>query len=215
MTQTIVAEKESESNVIDQDQAWAAVNTPLEVAALVEFCSDVECLIRINPMLEFKYLKRSGENKFDIKGRNISQDPAFEFEYSITVEPLQDGCRIVYSSGIKVSTLIKIESSSGAEGKIKSKITITDQYTSMTDEQREQSMGEVDKSLITWLNDIQRYLITWKKWSKFRFFRWYMRLVWQPMKPSGRRITYMLLWISLVEVILIGLGVAIYFIEYA
>ncbi len=194
MTKTTVSEKESASNdcnVIDKDHAWAAVNTPLEIAALVEFCSDVERLIRINPMLEFKYLKRTGENKFDLKGRNISQDPAFEFEYSITIEPLQDGCRIVYSSGIKVCTLIKIESSSGGEGEIKSKITITDQYASMTDQQREQRLGEVDKSLITWLNDIQRYIITWQKWSKFRIFRWYMRRIWQPMKPSGRRITYL------------------------
>jgi hypothetical protein len=42
-----------------------------------------------------------------------------------------------------------------------------------------------------------------------------MRRIWQPMKPSARRITYMLLWISLAEVALIALGVAIYFVEFA
>ncbi len=41
-----------------------------------------------------------------------------------------------------------------------------------------------------------------------------MKRVWQPMKPSGRRITYMLLWISLVEIALIALGAGIYWSEY-
>jgi hypothetical protein len=35
------------------------------------------------------------------------------------------------------------------------------------------------------------------------------------MKPAGRRITYMLLWITVVEFALIALGVGIYFVEYA
>jgi len=35
------------------------------------------------------------------------------------------------------------------------------------------------------------------------------------MKPTARRITYMLLWISLVEIALLTLGVGIYFFEYA
>jgi hypothetical protein len=42
-----------------------------------------------------------------------------------------------------------------------------------------------------------------------------MRRVWQPMKPTARRISYMLVWISLFEIALIALGVAIYFSEYA
>ena len=34
------------------------------------------------------------------------------------------------------------------------------------------------------------------------------------MKPTARRITYILLWITVVEIALIALGVAIYFVEY-
>ena len=41
-----------------------------------------------------------------------------------------------------------------------------------------------------------------------------MRNVWQRLKPSGRRITYMFWWITLVEIALIALGVGIYLVEY-
>jgi len=60
----------------------------------------------------------------------------------------------------------------------------------------------------------QENLINWQRWSRFRVWRWYMRRVWQPMKPAGRRITYIPLWISVVEFALIAMGVAIYLVEY-
>ena len=41
-----------------------------------------------------------------------------------------------------------------------------------------------------------------------------MKRIWQPMKPMGRRITYILLWITVVELALIALGTAIYFVEF-
>ena len=76
-------------------------------------------------------------------------------------------------------------------------------------------MHEVDKSLALWAQYLQQYLINWQRWSRFRLRCWYIRRVWQPMKPAGRRITYMLLWITVVEIALITLGAAIYFVEFA
>ena len=67
---------------------------------------------------------------------------------------------------------------------------------------------------MVWAEYLQRYLLMWVRWRRFGMWRWYMRRVWQPMKPASRRITYILLWISVVEIALIALGVAIYFIEY-
>ncbi|MEJ2181219.1 MAG: hypothetical protein P8Y28_12500, partial [Gammaproteobacteria bacterium] len=95
-----------------------------------------------------------------------------------------------------------------------SKLTITDYYERLPAEEREQHLHEVDKSLVVWANYLQRYLITWSRWSRFAPWRWYMRRIWQPMKPTARRITYSLLWITVVEIALIALGVAIYFVEF-
>jgi hypothetical protein len=193
-----------------EDAAWASIETPLSVEALTEFCKDIERLYRINPMLEFKYWKALDKDTFTTSGRNISQETPFNFEFELKVTRRPDGCLVEYSNGIKSSTEFKIESSQYG-----SKLTITDRYERLPVEERESHMGEVDKSLVTWANYLQRFIVMWQRWSKFKFWRWYMRRVWQPMKPTARRITYMLLWISLVEVALILLGVGIYFSEYA
>ena len=114
-----------------------------------------------------------------------------------------------YSNGIKKKTVLKIEPSEYG-----SKLTITDNYDGLSEEEHQLHMHEVDKSLINWADYLQRFLITWNKWSKFGLWRWYMKRIWQPMKPAGRRITYMLLWITLVEVALITLGVGVYLSEF-
>jgi len=192
-----------------EDAAWAAINTPLAPNSLKDFCRDIERLFRINPMLEFKKWKSLGNDRYFFSGRNISQEEPFEFEFELQVKELADGLRIDYSQGVKTSTIIKIEAAEQG-----SKLTITDNYDGLSEEERKSRLGEVDKSLITWLHYLQKFLILWQRWSRFGWWRWYMRRIWQPMKPAGRRITYMLLWISVVEIALILLGTGIYWSEY-
>lgn len=192
-----------------EDSAWASINTPLSVSELQTFCRDVERLYRINPMLEFKHFKSLGQQQYAYAGRNISQETPFEFDVTFTVNELPDGLQVDYDQGIKSRTLFKIEPA--PQG---SKLTITEYYERLPVEEREEHLGEVDKSLVVWANYLQRFLITWSRWSSIGPWRWYMRRIWQPMKPTARRITYALLWITVVEIALIALGVAIYFVEY-
>ena len=192
-----------------EDVAWAAANTPLTVNALTEFCSDIERLFRINPMLEFSRWEPKKDGHFIFAGRNISQEQPFEFEFELSAVKLDDGIRIEYDRGIKSSTTFTIEPA--PQG---SKLTITDRYERLPEEERNSRLHEVDKSLITWSNYLQQFLVSWQRWSRFAPWRWYMRHIWQPMKPAGRRVTYILLWITVVEIALILLGGAIYFIEY-
>ncbi len=193
-----------------EDSAWASVNTPLNIEELKIFCQDIERLFRINPMLEFSKWKNLRGNKYRIAVKNISQEIPFELDTELMVECHAGETTIHYSNGIKKKTVLKIEPSNHG-----SKLTIIDDYAGMSEEERQSRINEVDKSLANWANYLQRYLILWQRWSRFGLWRWYMRRVWQPMKPTGRRITYILLWISVVEIALITLGVAIYFIEYA
>jgi hypothetical protein len=194
-----------------EDAAWASVNTPLSAEVLKTFCQvDVERLFRINPMLEFKQWKQLDNNRYLFSAKNISQETPFEFETEVNVSETPNGLRVDYSNGIKSSTEFNIEPvEQGA------RLTITDRYEGLSEAERQEHLGEVDKSITVWAEYLQRFLIDWKKWSRFGLWRWYMRRVWQPMKPSGRRITYILLWITVVEIALIILGAGIYFAEYA
>lgn len=193
--------------VAAEDAAWAAINTPLSVDALNAFCQDIERLYRINPMLEFKQWQVLGDERFLLKAKNISQETPVEVMTEITVTRNSNEIVVHYLQGIKTTTTFKIEASEYG-----SRLTIIDEYVPLSaDDAR---LAEVDKSLTVWAEYLQRFIIMWRRWSRFGWWRWYMRRVWQPMKPAARRITYMFWWITLVEVTLIALGAAIYWAEY-
>jgi len=200
---------------LSKDNAWASFNCSLSVEALKQFCNDVERLFRINPMLEFKQWQSFSDDHVRLHCINTSQKQAFEVDVELTIQKNTDGFEIVYSTGIKNKTVFKIESI--PEG---SRLTITDYYNELSDSEspdkvNPELLNQVDKSIVIWANYLQRYISMWQRWSRFALWRWYMRKVWQPMKPSGRRITYMLLWITAFEIALISLGFAIYYIEFA
>ncbi|MFV1993235.1 MAG: hypothetical protein ACC635_04960 [Acidiferrobacterales bacterium] len=197
------------NNLTDSDSAWASINTPLSVDELKNFCRDIIRLYRINPMLEFKETTVIGENEYSFSGKNISHETAFDFEFNLKARETENGFEVIYDKGIKSSTDFSIEATGSG-----SRLTITERYDRLSEAERKAHLGEVDKSLTNWAEYLQRFIIMWKKWSRFGLWRWYMRAVWQPMKPMARRITYMLLWITLVEVALITLGVGIYFSEF-
>lgn len=194
------------------DIAWASFRTPLCVQALIDFLQkDTERLLRINPFLEFKEWRDFGDERFHFSVRNLSQKKPFEWATELHSEIQPTGLKLTYKEGLKLTTTFLVESAD--EG---SRLTITDYYNSdLSEEEKLARLGEVDKSLQVWARDLQQYIVRWNKWSRFSPWRWYMTKVWQPMKPTARRITYMLLWISLVEAALILLGVGIYFTEFS
>lgn len=200
---------EQTTAVAGDDTAWASVNTPLNAEALGDFCRDIERLFRINPMLEFREWQNLGNGRYRMSVRNISQDPPFELQTELQSENHNGGLTIYYCTGLKRKTVFSIEPLEHG-----SKLTITDDYSGQSEEIRKKRLHEVDKSLVSWAEYLQRYLILWQRWSRFGWWRWYMAHIWQPMKPTGRRITYILLMITLAEIALIALGTTIYYIEY-
>ncbi|GMR05997.1 MAG: hypothetical protein BMS9Abin25_0578 [Gammaproteobacteria bacterium] len=198
------------------DAAWVSIITPLDVESLTSFCQDVERLFRINPMLNFKNWQAvdGDENRFLFSGQNISQDEPFDFNLTLSVKKLADGIEVNYQQGIKSSTTFKIEPlPDDSDGK--SKLTITDTYEGMSEHDRKEQLHTVDRSLTVWAKYLQKYIFNWYRFSRFAPWRWYMKRIWQPMNPSARRITYMLLLITFFEIILIGLGAMIFFLEYS
>lgn len=193
----------------DKDQAWASINTPLNEKQLQEFCLDVERIMRINPMIEYQQWRPLGHNRYAVSGRNLSQDPAFDFAFEIEISQTANEVCTKYSSGLKASTTFRINPM--AQG---AKLTIIDTYHKIPEQDQELRLNEVDKSIINWANDIQVYLVMWQRWSWLPLWRWYMRKIWQPLKPSARRISYMLIWITAAEIAFISLAFLIYWLEH-
>lgn len=198
-----------ENQEANEDKAWASILTPLSVPELMIFISDIERLFRINPLIEFTEWQSIDCNQHTASGTNISQKKPFKFNHKIDVTTYKNKRVIAYSEGIKLSTTLEIEPDQQG-----SKLTITDVYK-VDQDNVSASLTTIDKSLIPWANDIQHAIFSWKRWSWLPLWRWYMKKIWQPMKPSARRITYMILWITFAEFLGVILVALIYYLQFA
>ena len=199
----------TETENSDGDSAWATVVVPMQAAALIEFCQDVERLIKINPMLYLEAWSDEGDGHHRMRGRNTSQQPGFEFDIGLRGERRDDGVEIFYAEGLKTTTRVQVE----ARGQ-EATLTIIEDYSGTDEEERRARINEVDKSLVPWAAALLEFLLRWKRWSRFPPWRWYMKWVWLRMNPSGRRITYMLLWVTFAEIMAFLLVFIIFWFDF-
>ncbi len=194
----------TETDAVPVDAAWVVIDTPLASGDLADFCRDLERLYRINPYLEFRRWQYTSPDAFATAFRNLSNQR--EFDLRLAVERVSDcDFTVRYDQGIKRSTRFVIEPSAAG-----SHLRITDEY----DAAAGADVGQVDKSLHAWGVALREYLLRERRWAWCAPWRWYMRRVWVPMKPSARRIAFIILVVTLAEFALIALVLAIYWIEH-
>ncbi len=187
-----------------QDAAWITVKTPFTASFLLDFINDVECIMRINSQMVFNSWQQLTPESYRIAGKNLSTGK--DFDTIITIERVQEGVNIHYRDGLKAATRIEL-SKNGSD------IIITDDYSALPAEQRENRLDEVDKSLIQWGHDIHRYLKNRKRYSFIPGYKYYMQRYWQFMKPSTRRICAMLIMVTVAEFILFLAVFSVFWLE--
>ncbi|MET0070144.1 MAG: hypothetical protein ABW096_08880 [Candidatus Thiodiazotropha sp.] len=190
-----------------EDAAWISVETPLSPVQLQRFIEDLERLYRINSLLEVERWEPLGQDRVSFEALNLSNGKQEKSE--LRVERIDNGIRVNYQRLLKSSTRFEVAQAT-ANG---SCLTITDDYSGTEESQRRRRLDEVDRSLNQWGRDMHSYLQSWHRWSWLPPWRWYMEKIWQPMKPSARRITRWIVLITLVEMMLILLLIAILVIE--
>jgi hypothetical protein len=210
--------------VDSRDAAWVTVPVPQSVDELVRQCRDVEALFRINPYLYFSVWRRTGPDRYHAEFENQSNRQALKVDFEVTPGP-GPGFTVHYATGLKRRTVFAIEP--GTEG---SRLTITDDYEGQdaqmpraqgrvgaaegsSAEERAARSAEVDKSLHAWGVALRVYFLRLKRWSWLPGWRWYIRRVWIPLKPSARRIVWLLYLITLVEFFFFLFVLLIYLIE--
>lgn len=188
------------------DAAWVVIDTPLAPQTLAAFCRDLERLYRINPYLEFKTWQSNPDGRIHAAYRNLSNQR--ELDLHIRTERKSDfDFQVRYDHGARRSTRFEVEAAPGG-----SRLRITDDYTALTSGVPADP-DEADKSLHAWGVALQTYLKREHRWGKSAIWRWYMRRVWVPMKPSARRITFIIVMVTLAEIMLFALVITIYWIE--
>ncbi|HJL66338.1 MAG: hypothetical protein CL388_02065 [Acidiferrobacteraceae bacterium] len=198
----------SESSVPDnEDSAWVSIDTPFNTKELRAFLDDIERLYRINSMLVFDSWQLINDKEFSFKLKNLSNGRLLES--ALSIDSSDDGIKVSYQQGLRTSTSFHVEPKDDGN----SRLIVTDDYSGTPASEREQRIDEVDKSLVNWGNDLHGYLHRWKRWSWVPGWPWYMRKIWQPMKPMARRITYILYVVTVAEMILFLLVFTVFRLE--
>lgn len=192
-----------------EDAAWVMIPAKQSPGKLEQLCQDVEALIRVNPYYVFteKECPKQGDNQYHLSFLNLSNQKDVECDITITREG--DDRVVSYSNGLKQRTVFRIEPTE--EG---SKLTIIDDYSGMSETDREQRQDEVDRSLTAWGKGLYAYFRRWHYLSWIPGWKWYTRKVWIGMNPSARRITYMLLLIEIAFLGLFGFSMLILWAEH-
>jgi hypothetical protein len=190
-----------------EDTAWITINTPFSATRLESFILDLERLFRINSQLVIKHWNSQRHNLVFLEAYNLSNGKQMNCELRLT--KIDHGIRVDYKDLLKKSTLIQVETAS-PHG---STLIITDIYSGYDEPTKRQRLDEVDLSLKQWGMDLQSYLRYWYSWSWLPPWRWYMLRIWQPMKPVARRVTYMIIMITLAEMLVAILMIGILTIE--
>jgi len=187
------------------DAAWVVLETPLAPADLAAFCGDLERLYRINPFLEFASWEQGAPDRFRAEVLNHSNGQRTVVAATVT-RTSDRALRVDYTEGLKQSTRVEIQPAPAG-----SRLTITDEYGPAAAAQA----AAVDRSLHAWGVALKAHLERDRRWGWLPLYRWTVERVWLPMKPSARRITFLVLVIAIADVALIALGFAIYWLEFA
>ncbi len=187
-----------------RDAAWVVLETSLDPAQLAAFCRDLEQLYRINPFLEFASWEQSAPGRFRAEVLNHSNGQRTVMAASVA-RTSERALRVDYAEGLKKSTLFEIEPTPTG-----SRLTITDEFSSAGAGAQD---AEVDRSLHAWGVALKTHLERDRRWGWIPLYRRCTRRLWLPLKPAARRITFLILVIGLADIVLIALGLAIYWIE--
>lgn len=185
-----------------------SLQTSLPATALLELCRDIEAVFRVNPYYYFKTWLKTGPTSYTLEFENQSNQTTKSVNIEVSAATVE-GFTVSYDQGIKKRTVFTIEPT--PQG---SKLTVTDDYESIPESERAPRLLEVDKSLQAWGEALQLYFLRQKRWSWLPGWRWYLRRVWIPMKPSARRIVWMLYLITAAEFAFFVLVILIWWNEH-
>ena len=191
-----------------QDAAWVRIPTRYSVEELRRQLQDVEVLMRLNPYYYFTRWQKTGKDTFHAEFENQSNQQQVSVDVAVEPGP-GSGLTLRYGTGMKQRTIFSIESSEQG-----SMLFITDDYSGTTEEQRRQRENEVDRSLAAWGEALRVYLLRLQRYRRVPGWRGYIRKFWIPMKPSARRIVWLLWIITVVEFFFFCFVVLIWWVEH-
>lgn len=184
-----------------ENAAWITIPTKLKLTTLINFCSKVERLYRLNPYLRINTWRVADDAIIDVDWDNHSNEQLLTTATRIEVVKSENEIRLSYASGIKRETLLLVEESIGG-----AQLTIIDDYGSRSQRDTQQ----VDKSLAAWGQALDKFFSRYFYLQHIPFADRIIDRIWLRLSPTSRRITYILFVITVIEIAALLLFVGLF-----
>jgi len=203
----VTAEAPTKPPVETSDAIWASFLVPFPPTEVQNICRNLEVLFRLNPYYYFDDWRSLGDGSFHAEFENHSNHTHLKLDLDVEWDE-PNNLTVRYTGGIKKRTVFTIEAAP-----VGSRVTITDDYDLLPTAEREARNTEVDKSLNAWAEALRVYFQRLKRWSRVPGWHWYLHRYWMPMKPSSRRIVWLLFLITTAEFFFFLFVMLIYVLE--
>ncbi len=199
-----------------EDFALISVELPLSTGELYAFIQNTERLFRLNPYLAIKSWQEDGPGKIFV-GKQIRVECMNEMNgqtqsLTLSVSDVQPDVSYTlnYDSGLKKATIFTVQSVDSASSKLVVKELYPDEISAAEKEKR---LNEVDNSLLPWGAGIHSYFKRRSRWGWLPFYSWLQNSVWLGMTPRHRRISRMIIWVTVLEFVVFLFVFNIYWLE--
>jgi hypothetical protein len=187
-----------------ENAAWVSVELPMPPGEALVFARDTEALFRFNPYLEIESWEQAG-NRLHLHCLNEMNGQRLDLHASLADLP-GSGYRIDYAEGLKLATEIRVEPHAAG-----SLLTLGEHYRDVAPDDME-ALKQVDRSLTPWGVAIRRHALSRTRWGRLPGYRALVRF-WYAMPPRSRRISRLILWVTVLEFAVFLFVFAIYFNE--
>ena len=184
-----------------KNAAWVTIPTRLRAEILFNFCRNIERLFRLNPYLRIFSWRVLSKNRFEAEWENFSNEQVIKIATRIEVVQLDNEFQLKYATGIKRKTHFRVEPSTSG-----SVLAIVDDYGDSS----QKDIQKVDKSLPAWGQAIEKFFARYYYLRHIPYADKIIDRVWIRLSPSGRRIAYILLVITAIELMVLFLFVVLY-----
>lgn len=173
-----------------ENAAWVTIPTKLSVDVLLEFCSNVERLYRLNPYLKIFSWRALSKNTIKADWENHSMAVEARTTTQFEIKHSNNEIQLKYLSGIKQTTYLIIDVTRSG-----SQLTIIDDYGDS------KISTKVDKSLNAWGQSLKRFFDHYVCLHQIPFAKTIIDRYWIQFSPFTRRISYILVVLAAIELI--------------
>jgi len=190
---------------------WATVEIPAPPGEVRRYAGELTAVVRLHPYLNIRAWEGPpGPVTEGMRYRlhAFNEWTGIERDLVLEVEQADDsGYRIGYSEGLKHALELRVAPhGSGAA------LTLREHYQEPDDTSRDALTREIDRSITPWAIALRRDFLRMRRWGRNAAFRW-LRHRWLGMRPRERRVSRLIVWVTVLEFIVFLFVFAIYWNE--